>query len=230
VLLAGLGTFALLALKRQGTRTLENTVAVLIGFVALCFVALRRTLRAVNLDTFGSLSFAFTINAALLIVAAAVFHASGHTTVHDLGDAQRLLAPLLGERWAGVLFAAALLACGLNSTVTGTLAGQVVMQDFLQLRVAPWQRALCTRLLALGPALVAVAWFGERGSTQLLVASQVVLSLQLPLAVIPLVRLAADRSLMGPWGIGGAVQTLAWGCVGVILALNGALLWQMLAA
>jgi manganese transport protein len=186
-------------------------------------------LRGVNLDTFGSLTFAFIINAALLIVAAAVFNASGHTTVHDLGDAQRLLAPLVGNEWAGVLFAAALLACGLNSTVTGTLAGQVVMQGFLKLTVSPWQRALLTRALALGPALIAVAVFGERGSTQLLVASQVVLSLQLPLAVIPLVSFAADRALMGRWRVGGWVLALAWGSVGAILALNAALVWQVVA-
>jgi manganese transport protein len=189
--------------------------------------AVRQALRGINLDTFGSLGFAFVINAALLIVAAAVFHASGHIEVHDLGDAQRLLAPLLGSHWAGVLFAAALLACGLNSTVTGTLAGQVVMQGFLKLTISPWQRALVTRLLALGPALVAVAVFGERGTTQLLVASQVVLSLQLPLAVIPLVRFAADSSLMGRWRVGGAMLALAWGSVAAILVLNAALLWQI---
>jgi manganese transport protein len=292
VMLSAVGTFALLTLKRKGARTLEGTVAALIFFVALCFVAqvalarpdwhaalggfvpsgkllsdagmlwlaagilgatvmphnlylhsalvkdhaptrepvaINRALRGVNLDTFGSLTFAFVINAALLIIAAAVFHAAGHTDVHDLGDAQRLLAPLLGSQWAGVLFAAALLACGLNSTVTGTLAGQVVMQGFLKLKVPQWQRALLTRLLAIGPALVAVAMFGEHGSTQLLVASQVVLSLQLPLAVIPLVRFASDRSLMGRWRVGGFVLGLAWASVAAILALNAGLVWQVMA-
>jgi manganese transport protein len=290
VVLSALGTFALLALKRQGKRTLEGTIAALIFFVALCFVAqlalarpdwhavlggfvpsgkllgdagmlwlaagilgatvmphnlylhsalvknhapthapeaIHRALRGVNADTFGSLAFAFVINAALLIVAAAVFHAHGHTSVHDLGDAQRLLAPLLGNQWAGGLFAAALLACGLNSTVTGTLAGQVVMQGFLKLKVSAWQRTVLTRLLAIGPALAAVAMFGEQGTTQLLVASQVVLSLQLPLAVIPLVRFAADRALMGRWRVGGGMLALAWTSVGAILALNAALIWQV---
>lgn len=156
------------------------------------------TMRGVSYDTFGSLGFAFLVNAALLIVAAAVFHASGHTDVDDLAaDAHRLLAPLVGTDWASQLFAAALLACGLNSTVTGTLAGQIVMEGFLKLRIGPTRRALLTRALAIGPALVAVVAFGDRGSAQLLVASQVVLSLQLPLAVIPLVCFAANPALMG---------------------------------
>lgn len=187
---------------------------------------IRAALRGVNADTFGSLGFAFIINAALLILAAAVFNASGHTTVTDLADAQRLIEPLLGHHWAGALFAAALLACGLNSTVTGTLAGQVVMEGFLNFKVKAWQRTLMTRLVAIGPALGAVALFGEHGSNQMLVASQVVLSLQLPLAVIPLVRFAADRPLMGKWRVGGVPLFLAWTCTAVILVLNAALLWQ----
>ncbi|WP_413191789.1 Nramp family divalent metal transporter [Pararobbsia alpina] len=186
----------------------------------------RAALRGVNADTFGSLGFAFIINAALLILAAAVFHASGHTTVTDLADAQRLIEPLLGHHWAGLLFAAALLACGLNSTVTGTLAGQVVMEGFLNIKVKAWQRTIMTRVVAIGPALGAVALFGEHGSNQMLVASQVVLSLQLPLAVIPLVRFAADRGLMGKWRVGGLALFAAWACTAIILIMNGALLWQ----
>ncbi|WP_323118689.1 Nramp family divalent metal transporter [Burkholderia alba] len=189
--------------------------------------SIRRALFGVNLDTFGSLSFAFVINAALLIVAAAVFHASGNTGVTDLADAHRLIAPLVGSRWAGILFAAALLACGLSATVTGTLAGQAVMEGFLKLTLPRWQRALLTRSLAMGPALVAVGLYGQHGSNQLLVASQVVLSLQLPLAVIPLIRLASDRPLMGDWRVGGAPLAAAWGCAAVILLLNGALVWQV---
>ncbi|WP_345250704.1 Nramp family divalent metal transporter [Pigmentiphaga soli] len=189
----------------------------------------RQALLGVNFDTFGSLVFAFVINAALLILAAAVFHANGNTGVSDLGDAQRLLAPLLGHQWAGLLFAGALLACGLNSTVTGTLAGQAVMQGFLKLKLTPWKRALLTRALAIGPAFLAVAAFGEHGSTSLLVASQVVLSLQLPLAVIPLVKFASDRSLMGRWRVGGVLLGLAWICVAMILGLNAALIGQAVA-
>jgi manganese transport protein len=289
VILAGIGSFAMLLLKRRGARSLETVVTALILFVALCFVAqlalakpdwhaalvgfvptsklvtsagmlwlatgiigatvmphnlylhsalvkehggerrsseVRAALRGVNADTFASLTFAFVINAALLILAAAVFHASGHTQVTDLADAQRLIEPLLGNHWAGLLFAAALLACGLNSTVTGTLAGQVVMEGFLHFRIKAWQRTLITRLVAIGPALGAVALFGEHGSNELLVASQVVLSVQLPLAVVPLVRFAADRSLMGKWRVGGLPLFAAWACTAAILALNAALLWQ----
>ena len=184
-------------------------------------------LRGVNYDTFGSLSLAFVINAALLIVAAAVFHASGHTDVTDLADAHRLIAPIVGTHWAAILFAAALLACGLSATVTGTLAGQAVMEGFLQLKLPRWQRALLTRSLAMGPALAAVALFGPHGSNQLLVASQVVLSLQLPLAVVPLIHYASDRRLMGPWRVHGVPLVLAWLAAACILTLNGALLWQV---
>jgi manganese transport protein len=189
-------------------------------------VSIGHALRGVNIDTFASLGLAFIVNASLLIVAAAVFHASGHTEVEDLADAHRLIAPLVGSHWAGVVFAAALLACGLNATVTGTLAGQAVMEGFLRLKMARWARALTTRALAIGPALVAVASFGQHGSNALLVATQVVLSLQLPLAVIPLIGFASDARLMGRWRVARVPLVLAWACAGVILALNGAMLWQ----
>ncbi|SAK61602.1 manganese/iron transporter [Caballeronia calidae] len=188
--------------------------------------AIGHALRGVNIDTFASLGLAFIVNASLLVVAAAVFHAAGHTQVDDLADAHRLIAPLVGSHWASVVFAAALLACGLNATVTGTLAGQAVMEGFLRLKVARWARALLTRGLAIGPALVAVAGFGQHGSNALLVATQVVLSLQLPLAVIPLVRFASDAGLMGRWRVTRVPLALAWSCAGVIVALNGAMLWQ----
>jgi len=167
------------------------------------------------------------INAALLIVAAAVFHASGHRDVTDLADAHRLIAPLLGTHWAGILFASALLACGLSATVAGTLAGQAVMEGFLQLRLPRWKRALLTRALAIGPALVAVTMYGQEGSNQLLVASQVVLSLQLPLAVVPLIRYASDARLMRGWRVHGVALVLAWMSATFIIMLNGALLWQV---
>ncbi|SPB14160.1 manganese/iron transporter [Caballeronia novacaledonica] len=185
-------------------------------------------MKGVNIDTFASLGLAFTVNASLLIVAAAVFHASGHYDVNDLADAHRLIAPLVGSQWAGVIFAAALLACGLNATVTGTLAGQAVMEGFLQMKSARWVRALQTRTLAIGPALLAVCAFGEHGSNQLLVASQVVLSVQLPLAVIPLVTFASDQRLMGRFRIRGIPRALAWLCAGTIVALNAMLLWQLI--
>jgi manganese transport protein len=188
---------------------------------------IKAAMHVVDLDTFGSLSFAFVINAALLIVAAAVFYASGHRDVTDLADAHRLIAPLLGSRWAGILFAAALLACGLSATVTGTLAGQTVMEGFLQIRLPRWKRALLTRALAIGPALLAVALFGKHGSNQLLVASQVVLSLQLPLAVVPLIRYTSDATLMRGWRVRGVPLVLAWLSAAFIVLLNGALLWQL---
>lgn len=191
--------------------------------------SIRRALFGVNLDTFVSLGFAFVINAALLIVAAAVFHASGHDDVTDLADAHRLIAPLVGNRWAGPLFAAALLACGLSATVTGTLAGQAIMEGFLKLTLPRWQRALLTRALAIGPALAAVGLFGQHGSNQLLVASQVVLSLQLPLAMVPLVVFASSRALMGRWRVRGLPLAAAWMCAAAIVALNGALVWQVVA-
>jgi manganese transport protein len=183
-------------------------------------------LRGVNFGTFSALSLAFVINAALLIVSAAVFHTSGHRNVTDLADAHRLIAPIVGSHWAAILFAAALLACGLSATVTGTLAGQVVMEGFLQIRLPRWQRALLTRSLAIGPALVAVGLFGPNGSAQLLVASQVVLSLQLPLAVVPLIRFASDARLMHDWRVRGVPLVLAWACAAGIIALNGALIWE----
>ncbi|ASL45723.1 Divalent metal cation transporter MntH [Burkholderia sp. AD24] len=188
---------------------------------------IKAALHVVNLDTFGSLSFAFVINAALLIVAAAVFYSSGHRDVTDLADAHRLIAPLVGTHWASILFAAALLACGLSATVTGTLAGQTVMEGFLQIRLPRWKRALLTRALAIGPALVAVGLFGQHGSNQLLVASQVVLSLQLPLAVVPLIRYTSDEALMRGWRVRGTRLALAWLSAAFIVVLNVALLWQL---
>jgi len=183
-------------------------------------------LRGVSADTVGALTFAFFINAALLVVAAAVFHAAGQTQLDDLADAHRLLTPLVGNGWAAPLFAAALLACGLNSTVTGTLAGQIVMEGFTHLRMSPWRRVLLTRSLALGPALVAVAFYGEGGSNRLLVASQVVLSMQLPLAVIPLMVFAQRQSIMGIWRVRGIAQWACWLVIAGIVVLNAALIWQ----
>ncbi|MDR3095578.1 MAG: Nramp family divalent metal transporter [Paraburkholderia sp.] len=292
VLMSAAGTFAMLALKRRGQRSLQAVVTVLICFVCVCFVvelalahpswrgvlagvappaallrdtgmiwlaagilgstvmphnlylhsalvkehangggarAISRAMKGVNTDTCVSLGLAFLVNAALLIMAAAVFHASGHHDVSDLAEAHRLIAPLVGSRWAGIVFAAALLACGLNATTTGTLAGQVVMEGFLRMRSGQWTRALLTRTLAIGPALLAVGAFGEHGSNQLLIASQVVLSVQLPLAMTPLVRFASDAGLMGRFRVRGAPLALVWACIGITVALNTALIWQVVA-
>jgi manganese transport protein len=188
---------------------------------------LTEALRGVTFDTVGSLSFAFLINAALLVLAASVFHVSGMHDVSDLGEAHRLLAPMLHADWSSTLFALALLVCGLNSTVTGTLAGQAVMQGFLNLHLTRTQTAVLTRAVALGPALVAVWIFGDHGSATLLVASQVLLSLQLPMAVIPLVMFAGDARIMGELRVRGVLLLLAWACAAAIVALNVTLLWQV---
>ena len=184
-----------------------------------------RALAAAGIDSAVSLGLAMLVNAALLIVAAAVFHARHATQVDDLAAAQRLLAPALHARWPGVLFALALLCCGLNAMLTGTLAGQAVMEGFLRLRMSRFRRALLTRSLALGPALLATLAYGGHGSARLLVASQVLLSLQLPLAMLPLLCFACSRRLMGAWRLGPGMGALAWSGALLLVALNAALLW-----
>lgn len=157
----------------------------------------REAIKLAGLDNTLALLFAFFINGAILVLAAASFHALGHHDVVELDQAHALLSPLLGAAVAPVLFAIALLCCGLNSTVTATLAGQVVMEGFLKIRLAPWLRRLITRLIAIVPAVVVTILYGEGGATRLLILSQVILSLQLPFAVIPLVVFTADRRKLG---------------------------------
>ena len=181
-----------------------------------------------TIDSTISLLLAFFINAAILILAAAAFHFSGNQQVADIADAHRLLDPLLGVQMASVLFAVALLASGQNSTLTGTLAGQIVMEGFLNLRLKPWARRLITRLIAIVPALVVALLYGERGTSQLLVFSQVVLSLQLSFAVVPLVQFTGDRMKMGRFTNPRWMRVLAWGVAGIIIGLNGYLLLQTL--
>jgi manganese transport protein len=157
----------------------------------------KEALRYTTLDSTIALALAFLINAALLILAAAAYHRGGHTNVAELSDAHALLAPLLGSNLAPTLFGIALLCCGLNSTVTATLAGQIVMEGFMDWRVAPWVRRLATRALAIIPAAAIALIYGSAATAPLLVATQVVLALQLPFAVIPLVHLTASRAKMG---------------------------------
>ncbi|MBN9011115.1 MAG: divalent metal cation transporter, partial [Rhizobiales bacterium] len=166
------------------------------------------------------------VNAAILIVAAAVFHANGHTEVAEIGDAYQLLSPLLGLGIASTLFAVALLASGLNSTVTATLAGQIVMEGFLHIRLPQWMRRLITRAVAIVPVVVVTALYGESGTARLLVLSQVVLSMQLPFAVIPLVRFVTDREKMGAFTVRWPVATLAWIVAAIIVILNLKLLYD----
>ncbi|KTT76149.1 Nramp family divalent metal transporter [Sphingomonas endophytica] len=186
-------------------------------------------LKLATIDSTVALGLAFFINAAILILAAATFHTAGRFEVAEIEDAHRLLAPMLGVGAASVLFAVALLASGQNSTVTGTLAGQIVMEGFLDIRLVPWLRRLITRAIAIVPAVVVVASTGDRGATDLLVLSQVVLSLQLPFAVIPLVLYTGDRKLMGSFAAPRWLAALAWVIAAVIVGLNGYLLWGMVA-
>lgn len=189
----------------------------------------REALKMATIDSTVSLGLAFFINAAILILAAATFHVAGQTEVAEIEDAHRLLAPMLGVGGASVVFAIALLASGQNSTVTGTLAGQIVMEGFLQLRLPLWLRRLITRGLAIIPAVIGVALAGDSGATQLLVLSQVVLSLQLPFAVLPLVAFTGSRRLMGLLAAPRWVVVLAWAIAAVIVVLNCLLLWGLMA-
>jgi manganese transport protein len=189
----------------------------------------REAIRFATIDSSVALMSALFINGAILVMAAAVFHGTGHEAVADISDAYQLLSPLLGTRAASILFAVALLCSGQNATLTGTLAGQIVMEGFINLRMRPWLRRLVTRLIAIVPAVIVVSLYGERGSGQLLILSQVILSLQLSFAVFQLVMFTSDKHKMGsfvsPWWI----QALAWPVAVVIAVLNAYLLWQTFA-
>nr|WP_232430910.1 Nramp family divalent metal transporter [Pseudomonas massiliensis] len=184
----------------------------------------RLGLRWAVTDSTIALSLALFVNAAILITAAAVFHAGGRTDVVDIEKAHELLSPMLGIGIASTLFAVALLASGVNSTVTATLAGQIVMEGFLHLRIPDWARRLITRGIAVVPVVVVTALYGERGTSQLLVFSQVILSMQLPMAVIPLVRFVTDRNKMGSLVAGRGLAVVAWLISAVIVVLNVKLL------
>src|SRR5882672_4025614 len=186
-------------------------------------------IRFATIDSSAALMFALFINAAILVMAAATFNGTGHENVADIGDAYQLLTPLLGTGAASVLFAVALLCSGQNATLTGTLAGQIVMEGFINLRVRPWLRRLVTRLLAIIPAIIVVALYGERGTGALLIASQVVLSLQLSFAVFPLVIFTSDKAKMGLFVSPAWMRVLAWTVAVIIAALNTWLLVQTLA-
>lgn len=180
----------------------------------------KEALKFASLDSSLSLMLAFFINAAILIISAATFHSSGNKDVADINDAYKLLSPLLGTTLASIFFGVALLASGQNSTVTGTLAGQIVMEGFLNIRLKPWVRRLITRLIAIIPALIISILYGERGTADLLVFSQVILSMQLSFAVVPLVIFTGNKTKMGqfvnkPW-----LKVLAWTISGIIIVLN----------
>ncbi|MBS0563378.1 MAG: Nramp family divalent metal transporter [Proteobacteria bacterium] len=189
----------------------------------------REALRYATLDSTAALMFALVINASILILAAASFHASGQTGVAELDRAHSLLGPLLGLSVAPALFAIALLCCGLNSTVTATLAGQAVMEGFLEIRLAPWLRRLVTRAIAILPAAAVTLLYGSEGTGRLLILTQVVLSLQLSFAVVPLVMFTTDRRKMGPLTVPGWLTALSVLIAVAIVGLNLKLLWDFAA-
>ena len=182
--------------------------------------ALRRAIRFNLLDSTVALNLAFFVNAAILILAAAAFHRNGLYTVVEIQDAHRLLSNLLGTQLAPTLFAVALIAAGQSSTITGTLAGQIVMEGYLHLRIQPWLRRLLTRLLAVVPAFLVIYYFGEEETGPMLIFSQVLLSLQLGFAVIPLIHFVSDRGTMGDFAIRLPLRVAAWLVALVIVALN----------
>src|SRR5213080_2774100 len=190
-------------------------------------VGRREAIKFATIDSTVALMFALFINGAILVLAAAVFHWSGHQDVAEIQDAYKLLSPLLGVGIASILFAVALLASGQNSTLTGTLAGQIVMEGFLNFRITPWLRRLITRLIAIGPAVLVISIFGEGKTTELLVASQVVLSMQLGFAVWPLMRFTGEKAKMGEFANRLWVKILGWTAAGIIIVLNVKLLFDI---
>lgn len=186
----------------------------------------REAIKFATIDSTVALMFALFINSAILIVAAATFYRSGNTQVAEIGEAHQLLSPLLGAAGASTLFAIALLASGQNSTLTGTLAGQIVMEGFLNIRLRPWLRRLVTRLIAIVPAIIVTAFYGESGTAQLLILSQVILSMQLSFAVFPLVMFTSDKLKMGEFVNPLWRKTLGYIIAFVIAALNAWLLVQ----
>ncbi len=186
----------------------------------------RKAIKFATIDSTAALMLAFFINAAILILAAATFHGTANENVADINDAYKLLSPVLGVTVASTLFAVALLASGQNSTLTGTLAGQIVMEGFLSIHMRPWMRRLVTRGLAIIPAIIVAALYGEQGTGQLLILSQVILSLQLSFAVFPLVQFTSERAKMGVFTNSRWMKITAWGVAILIAVLNAYLLFQ----
>src|ERR1700756_2456717 len=188
----------------------------------------REAVRYAIFDSTLALGFALFINAAILVLGAAAFHTRGLHNVAEIADAYKLLSPVLGPSLASTLFACALLASGQNSTLTGTLAGQIVMEGFLNIRLRPWLRRLITRSIAIIPAALVIGIAGENKVTSLLILSQVILSFQLPFAVIPLIQFTGDRAKMGEFANSRLTQIVAWIVAAAILFFNGELLWLIL--
>lgn len=189
---------------------------------------LRKAIRFNILDSTIALNIAFLVNAAILILAASTFYKNGLFEVAEIQDAHKLLAPMLGTQLAPVLFAVALIAAGQSSTITGTLAGQIVMEGYLNLRIQPWIRRLITRLIAIIPALLVIQIAGESATGKLLVLSQVILSLQLGFAIIPLIHFVSDKKKMGEFTIKPYIKIMAWISAGIIVSLNAKLVYSTL--
>jgi manganese transport protein len=184
----------------------------------------REAIKLATIDSTIALMFALIINAAILVLAAATFNKIGQTEVSELGEVHKLIAPLLGSGMAPTLFAIALLCCGMNSTVTATLAGQIVMEGFIDIRLPPWARRLVTRAIAIVPAAIVTIWYGEAGTAKLLILSQVVLGLALPFSIVPLVMFTADRRKMGELVAARWVTALAALTGAILIVLNVKLL------
>lgn len=191
------------------TRKIERTIK-----------GIRTAIKFNFIDSAIALNLAFLVNASILVLAASAFYKNGMFDVTELKDAHRFLSPMLGTEWASILFAVALIAAGQSSTITGTLAGQIVMEGYLNLRIQPWLRRLITRLIAIIPALITITVWGEESTTKMLVLSQVILSLQLGFAIIPLIHFVSDKEKMGEFAITDKIKILAWMCAAVIVLLN----------
>jgi manganese transport protein len=187
----------------------------------------REALKFATIDSTVALMFALLVNASILILAAATFHRGGHTSVTDIGEAHSMLAPLVGSLLAPKLFAIALLCCGLNSTVTATMAGQIVMEGFLDIKLAAWARRLITRLIAIVPAAGVTLYYGAEGTGLLLILSQVILAFQLPFAIVPLVMFTRDRAKLGALTAPVWLTLVAGVIAAIIIALNVKLLWDI---
>lgn len=187
---------------------------------------IKQALKYNFIDSTIALNLAFFVNAAILILAAATFYKNGMHEVAEIQDAYRFLQPLLGTKWASILFAVALIAAGQSSTITGTLAGQIVMEGYLNLRIQPWVRRIVTRLIAIVPAVIVILIYGESVTGKLLVLSQVVLSLQLGFAIIPLIHFVSDKSKMKGYHIGKVTQIAAWLIAVIIVSLNAKLVYS----
>ncbi|MCO6147740.1 Nramp family divalent metal transporter [Flavobacterium sp. NRK1] len=190
------------------------------------FKGIKQAIRYNFIDSVVALNMAFFVNAAILILAAATFYTAGRHDVADIQDAHKLLEPMLGSGWAAPLFALALIAAGQSSTITGTLAGQIVMEGYLNLRIQPWVRRIVTRLIAIAPAFLTILYFGEESTGKLLVFSQVVLSLQLGFAIIPLIHFVSDKTKMNEFAIGRFTKIASWAIALIIVSLNGKLVYD----